>query len=281
MRLLACLVAMVILGEYGNSADFESRFFVETEKAYFFEAAQANGPKPFYLPKKDIRLTETGTDQGRVVIDAELYFRQISDADISAVQVIVPEWKELPVNPLYTFVAANCGFTKEKLNQIEASGPQPKRKGTWTSNYVDRFCGFQVKILDAQANREILVKAAADQTLISSGIEKHRVILKNAKIATEIDAVAIHRTLSEGFAGEPIAISKSRALFLALAAIAKTQSPEMMSALGEGGNDEAIEQLLSMVFVVQRGEYSLRNTSPKGENPIVTTIGTKTIDLDI
>lgn len=281
MRLFSCLVAMVTLAESGKSADFESRFFVETEKAYFFEAAQANGPRPFYLPKKDIRLTETGTDQGRVVIDAELFFQQVSDADVSAVQATIPEWKELPVNPLYTFVAANCGFTREKLNQIEATGPQPKRKGTWTSNYVDRFCGFQVKILDAQTNREILAKAAAGQTLITSGIEKHRVILKNAKITAEIDAVAVYRTLSEGFAGEPVNVSKSRALFLALAAIAKNHSPEMINALGQAGNDEAIEQLMSMIFVAQSGEYTLRNAAPTEKNPIVTMIGTKTIELDI
>lgn len=280
-HLLFIGLALAAIATPTQATDFEAVHFFETEKAYFFDAPQANGQMPFYFPKRDIRLKEVGMDQGRVLIDAELFFQRISESEIAAVQSKFPAWEGLPVHPYYTYIVNNCKFNEERLNQIEASSPQPKRKGSWTGNYVDKFCGFKVKILDARTNREILAKAAADQSLISSGIEKHRVILKNAKIPTEIDATAIHRTLVDGFGGDAIAITESQALFLTGVAVAKVYKPEVVAALGLEQNDDALRKLLGMVFVDRGGAFSLKIGAPAGENPIVNVIGTKTINLDI
>lgn len=279
--LLSIGMVMVAYSMPIAAVDFESEHFLETDHAYFFDAPRSNGQMPFYLPKKDIRLTETGSDQGRVLIDAELFFQNVSEADIAEVKAKFPKWEGLPVHPYYTYIAGDCEFTEERLNQIQASGPKPKRKGTWTGNYIDRFCSFKVEILDAKSNREILGKAAADQTLISSGIAKHRVILKNAKIPTEIDATAIHRTLVEGFGGDALAITESQALFLTGVAVAKVHKPEIVSALGLGQNDDALRKLLGMVFTEHSGDFSVKIGPPSGANPLVNVIGTKTINLDI
>lgn len=282
MNFSMSFLALVLTAGTAYSVDIISKNFHETERAYFFDMQQADGFGTRFMPKKDVRIEERGVDDaGRIQLDANLFFQKITEADLEEAKNAVPAWRNRNVLPYSAYVDANCMFNREIPGEIKATSPWPARQGTNVLAWGVKFCRFGVLFKDSQENRAILAEAARDQTLITSGIAQYRINLQNTLIPKELDAPALHKMLFDAFGDESISVSEAQALFLLGVSVAKVYDQEIVAAIGQEENGEALKQLLNMVFVEQGGKFGLKEDAPDGENPVVKVIGTKTIDLDI
>lgn len=274
----AALAMIVSLAPIATAQDLYTKNFVETENAYYFQAPTATGTLPFYFPKMYIELVERdlGDDRPDLIrFDAYIHHSLPSDEEVARVQEKISDWSGKPINTRQAFIADNCTFNKRIEGQINASEPFPTRAGTWTNGWGKRFCRFGITAKNTPANVELLVKAAKDGTLLSSGITGYAIKHPGGESDLAIVPGEIHGRIKAGVEDVAAEYTDNAAMFLVGVAAAKSFRKFEVESIAKD-HSAILDRLKELLFSAQQDKLLLKSELGPVDDINVKVIGTQT-----